>query len=318
MTAETGEYRGWAIPKWVRTVCWGTDDSRIRATWRVLLALPVFWVLAGAVFAGNLQARIDVIPSGGEPLGGVAASLLHGGFVVLALAAWASYLDRRPLSAYGVSASWSWGRELLVGLGGVFAAFGIWFGVVTAFGWASVGVAPAASVGSLLIGLGLFIVALGIHVWIQQVVFFRIIMGNAAEGLYSRGLPARLAILGGIIVAVPIFIGIHQVSIDLRLLDLAVVGLLYGLLYAHTGELALGIGLHLGIFVVDQALVAAPSDTTDLAVFEVTTELPEAIAVLGAYGFPKMVIAYGLVVTYLAWSRGGVGVEPGIARVNDR
>lgn len=47
----------------------GRDDRRVRATYRVLLAMPVFWILSGGVIDGQTQSAIERIPSGGEPLG---------------------------------------------------------------------------------------------------------------------------------------------------------------------------------------------------------------------------------------------------------
>jgi hypothetical protein len=319
MSVDTGGRRLGGVTDRLRAVVRGTDDHRIRATWRVLLAIPVFWILAGGVFAGNLQSAVDAVPSQNDRLGGLAFSLLHGGFVVVALVAWARYLAHRPLSNYWVSLSRPWAADLLLGIGAVVAAFGLWFGVASALGWASVGVAMSAPGGSLLVGLGLFVVTLGIHVWIQQLVFFRLVIGNAAEGLHCRGFPAARAVIVGLVVALPIFVGVHQLRIDLRMLDLAVVGLIYGLLYVHTGELAFGIGLHLGVFVSGQALfVSAPDAAESLSVFQVTESLPESLDVLGAYGFPKMAMAYVLVLAYLVWRRGEVPVETGIARWSDR
>jgi len=303
----------------LRTLGWGRDDPRVRATYRVLLAMPVFWILAGGVFVGNLRAVIDLIPSGDEPLAGLAGSLLHGGFVLVLLVGWARYLDRRPLSEYGVSASRSWLADLLAGLGAIFGAFALWFGVATALGWASVGVAMSAPQWPLLVGIGLFVITLGIHVWIQQVVFFRIIIKNAAEGLHSRSVSPRRAVLMGVLVTIPIFVVMHQLTINLRVLDLAVTGIIYGLLYVHTRELALGIGLHLGIFLSDQVLFVSASNVADsVSILQVTTSLPEAIEILSAYGFPKNIVAYALVLGYLLWRHGEVPIETKIARVNDQ
>lgn len=308
---EWGRYAG--ISGRFRAVVFGTDDTRVRATWRVLLAMPVFWILGGGVFTGNLQAAVGALPDGGDPLGGVTASLLHGGFVLVVLVGWARYLDRMPLSSYGVSLSRDWLRDLVVGFAAIFTAFAAWFAAASALGWARVDVALTAPDTSVLAGVGLFVVALGIHVWIQQVVFFRIVVKNAAEGLHNRGLDAPRAVFGGVVVAVPIFIAMHQLQLDLRVADLLVVGLIYGLVYAHTSELALGIGLHLGIFIADQTLFVAPSRTAEgVAVFQVTQSLPGPLQTLATYGFPKMLLAYALVVTYLYWRHGAVPLGDGI------
>lgn len=318
MGLADGAQRFGVVSRRLRAVVRGRNDTRVRATWRVLLAMPVFWLLAGAVFAGNLQASVDAIPSGGEPLGGLAFSILHGGFVVSALVGWARYFDRRPLASYGVSASWSWLRDLLLGLGAILVTFCLWWGLASAQGWASVEVSMSAPQRPVWIGLGLFVVALGIHVAIQQVVFFRIVVENAAEGLHSRGLTARRAVHAGVVLAVPIFVVIHQVHLGLRLLDLVVVGLIFGLLYAHTGEVAFGIGLHLGVYVAGQAVFVPAADAAEtVSVFQASQTMPGSLDVLAGYGFPKMMVAYGMIVAYLAWRHSGVPLEARIARCRE-
>lgn len=315
MSVEGGGSRLSAITDLLRVLVWGRSDSRVRATYRVLLAMPVFWILAGGLIAGPLRASVGVIPSGNEPFAGLAGSVLHAGAVLVLLVGWARYLDREPLSSYGVTASRSWVSDLLVGLSAVAVAFGLWFAVASALGWASIGLALSSPGGSLVGGVVLFVVTLGLHVWVQQLVFFRIIITSAAEGLHSRGVTQRRAVLAAIVVAVPIFIAMHQLRLDLRMVDLAVVGLIYGLVYVHTGELAVGIGLHLGIFLGDQVVFVAASNASEtLAVVSVTQSLPASLAVLGSYGFPKMIIAYGVVAGYLVWSHDGLPVTTEIAR----
>jgi hypothetical protein len=315
MSVEFGGGRLSGVADWLRLLVRGREDSRVRATYRVLLAMPVFWILAGGVIAGNLRGTIDAIPSGDAPLAGLAGSVLHAGVVLVLLVGWAHYFDRRPLSSYGATASRAWLEKLVVGLAAVGVAFGLWFAVASALGWASVSVVLSAPRGSLLVGAALFTVTLALHVWVQQLVFFRIIIRNAAEGLSSRGVSPRRAVFAGILVAVPIFIAMHQLALTLRMVDLAVVGLIYGLAYVHTGDLAAGIGLHLGIFFADQVLFVAGSSAVEtLAVFQVTQSLPAPLAVLGIYGFPKMIIAYCLVSMYLLWRHDGIPVETGIAR----
>ena len=315
MATGSGGARGGALRGRLRRPVSGRDDPRIRATYRVLLAMPTFWVLADGVIAGNIQARVAAVPAGGEPLGGLSASLLHGGFVLLLLLGWARYVDRRALSDYGVSASPSWTVDLVVGLGALFAAFALWFVVVVGLGWATVGVAASAPRAALPVAIAVYVVALGIHSLIQQLVFFRVIVGNAAEGLHSRGVTARRAAVAGVLAAVPVFIAMHQLTVDLAMLDLAIVGVIYGLLYVHTGELAYGLGLHLGTFVAGGVLFVPASATAGTAsLLAVRQSLPDSVAVLGEYGFPKVVLAYLLLLAFMTWRHGEVPVEADVAR----
>lgn len=297
--AETG-----SVVDRLRAVGWGASDSRVRASWRVLLAVPLLWTLTGSVLAGNVQSAIGVVPDGGATGGGVAQSLLHAGFFLVALVAWARALDRRPLSAYGVSPSRGWARDLLVGFAAVLVGSGVWTGLASVLGGTTVEVAPSLPRESVLVGLVLPFVALVLHAAVQQVVFFRVVLAAAAEGLYSRGGSAAQAAVGALPVAVLLFVLMHGSATALRIFDLAVAGSVFGLLYLHTGELALGIGAHFG---------ALYSGIAVSAVVRVSGSPSGALGVLDRYGFPTMVIAYALLAAVLWW-RGEPLVRRGIAR----
>jgi hypothetical protein len=66
---------------------------------------------------------------------------------------------------------------------------------------------------------------------------------------------------------------------SLRVLDLAVAGSLFGLLYPQTGELGLGIGAHFGRLYSDIVVSAA---------VQVTGFQSEILDVLDQYGFPAV------------------------------
>lgn len=287
-----------------RSVVWGRTDPRVRATWRVLLAMPILWTFSGAVLAGNVQAAVEVIPSGRAPGGGLAQSLLHGGFFLITLLGWARYLDREPLSNYGVSVSLGWLRDFVIGFAAVIVGFGVWIGLGAVLGETTVVVSPTIPQGSVFFGFVIPVVALVLHAAVQQVVFFRVILKNAAEGLHSRGVSAVPAAIGAVPVAVLLFIVMHGELTILRVLDLAVAGSIFGLLYVHTGELAMGIGAHFG------ALYAG---IVVSAVIRVTGSLPGVLGLINQYGFPKIVVAYLMVVAWLIWWHGEISTQNGIA-----
>jgi len=288
----------------LKRVVWGSDDSRVRATWRVLLAMPILWVFTGGVLAANVQAAIEVIPAGPAQRSGLAQSLLHAGFFLLALVLWAKYLDRDSVASYGVSTSPDWVRDALLGFVAVLVGLVVWAGFSVAVGGKTAAVSPAVPEGSVLFGLVLPLVALVLHAAVQQVVFFRVILKTAAEGLKSRGVTPSRAALGAVPVAVLFFVLMHDLSSALRVFDIAVAGTIYGLLYLHTGELGLGIGAHFG---------ALYGGTVLFAVVDVTGSLPGILGTVDQYGFPKMVIAYLGIVAWMTWRRGDIPIESGIA-----
>lgn len=315
-TAERSEADG--IVAHLRTAIWGSNDVRIRAIWRVLLAWPLLWILTGDVIAGNLQAAFEVIPSGRTPGAGLAQSLLHGGFVTVAVVAWARYFDHRPLTDYGVSASPRWVRDVLVGFAAVVVGFAAWFALGSALGRTTVHMSTSYEQGSLLVGLLILFVALIIHAAIQQIVFFNIILTNAAEGLYSRGVATPGAVIGAVFVATVFFIGMHEVPTALRILDLAIAGAIFALLYSQTGELALGIGAHFGTLYAGNVLFSPVASAADSpTVFQVTQTLPGLLSVVNQTGFPKLLVAYLIIVEWLRLRHGNVSIRRDIAWRDD-
>jgi hypothetical protein len=267
--------------------------------------MPLLWMVTGGVLAGNVQSAIGAIPVGQSQGSGLAQSLLHAGFFLLVLLPWARYLDQSPLSSYGVSASSDWVRDFFLGLVAAIVGLVVWVGVGVAVGGKTAVVSPSVPEGSVLWGLAIPFVAFVLHAAVQQVVFFRVILKTAAEGLQSRGVTATRAALGGIPVAVLLFVLIHELSSALRVLDLALAGTIYGLLYLQTGELALGIGTHFG---------ALYGGTVLFAVVEVTGSLSGVFGAIDQYGFPNMLIAYFVIVAWTTWRRGEFSFRPDIAR----
>lgn len=304
MSTSTNEAGTRGIVARIRIVGWGTSDTRVRATWRVLLAMPLLWILTGAVLTGNVQSAIEMIPSGGATGAGLAQSLLHAGFFLVALIVWARYLDRRSLRDYGISASVGWVADGFVGVTAVLVGSAVWTGTTSILGGTSIVVAPSIP-EEPLVGLVFSFVALLLHAAVQQVVFFRVILENAAEGLHSRGFSAHWAAVTAVPVAVLFFILMHGSVTVLRILDLAVAGSIFGLLYLHTGELALGIGAHFGALFGRTVIRTFIAETGSVSGY---------LGILDQYGFPMMVIAYGLLVVWLEWS-GDLQIQSAIARL---
>jgi len=312
MAPSTTSQQTSALAGRLRLILRGSNDSGIRATWRVLLAMPVLWVLTGGVLAGNLQTAVPWIPSGQAPMAGLAQSVLHAGFFLVALAVWARYLDARPLSEYGVSATPAWTLDLAAGFGAVVVGFVVWLGLGAALGGVTVTTALSSPQGSLGTELVVAAVALLLHAAVQQLVFFRVILGSAAEGLGSRDLSRTWAFAGALVVAVVLFVAMHGSVTPLRVLDLVVAGCVFGLLALHTGELALGTGAHFGALAAGSVLFSPAANAgSGPAVFQMTGSLPGLLGTANEYGFPKMVVAYLALLAWLQWRRGEITVGNG-------
>lgn len=187
---------GPSFPNRLGYVLFGIDDTRLRATWRFVLAWPLL-PLVGALVAlvMPLMGLSGMIPGG--PLQGI----IFLGILLL----WARFIDRRPLSDYGVSGSRSWLLNLFVGFVAVVGVWIGWHALASSVGWMQIESAMTGSPGSLLFGLGGRLVSLAINTWVQDVAFFAIILASAAEGLHSRDIGPTEAVLGAWVVAVLFF-----------------------------------------------------------------------------------------------------------------
>lgn len=287
----------------LRWVVIGEHEPRLRATWRFLLAWPLL-PLVGALVA-------LVMPLLGSP-GMIIGGPLQVVFLVILLLPWARYVDRRPLSDYGVSASLSWVLNLFVGLVATGIVWSGWYALASSLGWVQIEMSMTAPQDSLAFGLGGTFVSLLLNTGVQDVVFFAIVLTSAAEGLRSRDIEPGLAVLGGWLVGILFFTGIHGTPTVLDFVGTALGGGVYGLLYVHTGELALSIGVHAGgSYVVSSLFTPQARVEAFPSIFELTKSLPEIGVVIGRVG--PVLVTYLVLVGWLWLYRGDIGIETEIA-----
>ena len=247
----------------------GTMDSRLRAFWRIIIAVGL--TFAGAL-GGVLVVQQVAIPELFVPL----VAHLFAVIAVLATAGLlARYIDHRRLSDYGFSLSRGWGVEAVVGaaigIGLVGLAFGLGNqrGVVT-----TVETFSRGAVESLVTGFG--VVLLGwifVGLW-EETLFRSLFLKNAAEGLAIRGLSPTTAAFGAWLSSSLAYGFLHGplgsnpegISLLYSLIMTSVMGGLFGLAYLLSDELALPIGLHTGINFAEHNLFFGPPGAVGPAV----------------------------------------------------
>lgn len=292
----------------IRTVVWGVDESRIRATWRFLLAwplLPLVGLLVGLV--------MPVVGVSGRIPGGMFQGVIFLGMLVV----WARVVDRRPLSDYGVTATRSWLVALVVGFGVVISVWSGWHLLAASQGWMQIEWAMTAPGGLVVAKLVGALVSVAINTWVQDVVFFAIVLKGAAEGFRSRGVAPTRAVLGGWLVGIAFFTAIHGQASVLDTVNSLVIAGVFGLLYLHTGDLALTIGVHWGSsyaagfgFVTREMASQAPS------VVRVSDALPWAKGM--ATPIYLYLATYVVLVGWLRLRRGEVSIETALAQWTER
>ena len=285
----------------LRSVVFGHEDPRLRATWRFILAWPLL-PLIGVITA----ALMPILGVSGMIPGGP----IQGVIMLLILFLWARYIDQRALTEYGVSATCSWVVNLLVGFLIVVGVWTAWHALATSFGWMQIDIAVTTPQGSLPVTLGGILVSLAINTWVQDVVFFAIIVASAAEGFRSRGIEPRRAVLGAWVVGWLFFTAIHGTPTVLDTVSTAVGGAVFGALYIHTGELALPIGVHWGAsYAAGTIFVSSTAASQKASIVEVTKSFPDGIegVVILLY-----VLTYLVAVGWLRFSKGAVTIETGL------
>lgn len=223
----------------LRAVFWNDERGRARTPW--LIALPLVGAYAAliaveAAIYGRLplpmvQLLINVAP--------VAVAF------VLIVASRRLLGARRSLSDYGLAVDRRWlvdlSAGLVIGLAGVAIPYlvGIaagWLEVVAVFDRGELALWP----GIILIVLSMFLVGL----W-EELLLRAVFICNAADGL--RGwLSPRRAVAGGVVVSAVVFGVAHfaQAAQAAFILTWVLSGVVLGVIYVLSGNLALTIGIH--------------------------------------------------------------------------
>lgn len=294
----------------LRWVVISEDEPRLRAIWRILLAVPLLPLVSILV-----TLVMGVIGLSGLIAGGAIQAVV---FLVL-LGVWAWGIDRRPLTDYGVSPTRTWLLDLSAGISAIVVAHLLWYGSGVVGGWTTIAVPLTAPRDLLVVGVVGTFLSIGLNVWVQDTVYFGIVHRTAAEGFQSRGLASQRAAVGGLLVAVLVFIGLHDVVGLVELADYLLFGSIMAALYLYTGNLALTIGMHWGVSATAGLLFPVADMVEDSpSLFVVTETLPGLIGTVSARRMPQVAIGFMLLVGWVKWRQGEVCIETRITQWRPR
>jgi len=260
------------VARGANRIIYGASDPRVRAIWRISIAIVLSF--AGALL-GIALLRYVVVGELFVPVVGHFFAVLG---VLSALVVLARYADDREIPDYGFRLSRRWvlelclGTALGIGLVGLAFAVSYWQGSVTVVEVLSAGTTRSFAFGIGVVVLGWIFVAFWEETLLRSL-FFK----NAAEGLAARGLTPPVAVFGAWLSSSVIYgflhgpLGSNPESVPLlyALAMTAVMGGLFGIAYALSGELAVPIGLHLGINVAEHNLFFGPPEAVTPAVLRV-------------------------------------------------
>ncbi|MDS0242620.1 MULTISPECIES: CPBP family intramembrane glutamic endopeptidase [Haloferax] len=301
-----------------RRLLWNDTERRPRAPFR-LLATPVVFVVVSLVVGLSLSTALGGLAESSR-LVSLVVSLVSVGASGLAALVVARYVDRRTIADLGLGFDREWAVDLAFGLAlgtGLMTAV---FVVGVAADWISVSPAPLGvdrllGVGSLLA----FFVVVGIA---EELLLRGIVLTDVAEGLRWRFDP-DVAVAGGLAVSSAVFGVAHYTNPNAGFASttsITLAGVMLGLGYALTGDLAIPTGIHISWNFVQGGVFGFAVSGLDFGTSLVeTTERGPDVITGGAFGPEAGLLGVGAIVlgavciaAYVRARRGDLGFDPSV------
>lgn len=235
----------------VKNLFWNPVENRPRAGWRLLaqLALLAILLILTSLPLSLFRDHITRFDNDDNP---IVADFIEVNLklicTIVSLALAGRFLDRRPFKNFGFALDGRWWRDFCFGLGfGVVLMVSI-FGIEYAMGWVTITRFFQTDFSSFAAGMLLYI-GLFVSIGIQEETIYRgYWLRNIAEGLNFPRVGPKLALLISYGISSCLFSLGHLGNPNaswVSTLGLVLLGLLLGLPYVLTGQLAISIGLHI-------------------------------------------------------------------------
>ncbi|WP_424007537.1 lysostaphin resistance A-like protein [Haloferax denitrificans] len=301
-----------------RRILWNDTERRPRAPFR-LLATPVVFVVVSLAVGLSLSTALGDLAQSSR-LVSLVVSLVSVGASGLAALVVARYVDRRTVADLGLGLDREWAADLGFGLALGTGLMTVVFVVGVAAGWIAVSPAPLGvdrllGVGSLLA----FFVVVGIA---EELLLRGIVLTDVAEGLRWRFDPDA-AVAGGLVISSAVFGVAHYANPNAGLtstLSITLAGVMLGLGYALTGDLAIPTGVHISWNFVQGGVFGFAVSGLDFGTSLVeTTERGPDVITGGAFGPEAGLLGVGAIVlgavciaAYVRARRGDLGFDPSV------
>jgi membrane protease YdiL (CAAX protease family) len=220
----------------------------------------------------------------------------------------ANYIDKRSIHTYGLEIDRRWGVDALVGLiiGGTIPTVATVLGLFG--GWITIGETAYTATAAYFRDFGFAIViTLGIAV-VEELVFRGYILSNAVEGLDFEWLPQHLTVATALGLSALLFAITHPAPKFVNGFHFLSAGLLLGLAYLLSGQLALPIGIHAGFNFVSAYVFPTVADPS-FAVLSLTVQGPSWLA--GQTGLIPLVLQFPAafaLLWYIWWRTGDLDI----------
>ena len=312
---------------------WNRQEGRIRSGWRIMIHLICYLMaqLSPSILLGVPHDDNALIALG--PLQITSLSLfIFLGMIAVVITTWliGVVLDRRPFAEFGFQMGGQWWKELLFGalLGALLMA--LIFAAEWLLGWIEVTEIFHVKLSNLSFAMAFISpIMLFTAVAIQEELLSRgYEIRNFAEGICFSWLGERGAIAVAWVITSTLFGLLHFFNPNatwISTFNIALAGIFLGLGYVLTGRLALSIGLHLTWNLFQGNIFGFPvsgnefNDVTLFAIKQGGPTLwtggafgPEA----GLIGVIALIIGSVLILGWLRWQEGSLGLHQPIAYYN--
>ena len=298
---------GWRL---LTTPVWNHETNRLRAPLRALLPLVVTF-LAFAAIQTAVGERLT------HPAREAATAIALAVVLVGSIVATARVVDRRPVSEFGFALDREWVTSFAVGgLIAVLVNAGTLLVAVMA-GWATItGFATGSEALPFLPAFVLVFGYIAVAATWEEFVMRGAMLKNLAEGGNDL-LPEWVAVAGAVLGSSAIFTFMHsgKLTDPSQAGYYLLAGLIFGIVYVLSGELALPIGFHVFYNFSMSAVFG----------LGVSLQTPELIAVeaagppvwIGEEGLLRVIFAFVggvLLLAYIRWRTGQLQIDDRITR----
>ncbi|MFC7078257.1 CPBP family intramembrane glutamic endopeptidase [Haloarcula halophila] len=227
----------------VVSVLWNRTEGRPRALWRIL----------GAVVAGFVGVRVvPALALAGTELPpsvtGAAINLIAALAALVTAVGFAKYVDRRPLTDYGLTFGPSWLKDFGAGSAIALAGMAVALPVSLIAGWATVSELFSGGTGAnalpFAVAFGLFVIQWVLVAFWEELIHRGLILTGAVEGFRNRWLSDRGAVVAGVVASALIFSITHFPNSPAAFGSRLLLGVILGAAYVWADSLALPMGLH--------------------------------------------------------------------------
>jgi len=246
----------------IKSLFWSSEQHRPQAFWRIAITILLVIICVLILVTPINLAGFLLLNAGGPASESMLPALNSAKPVIdalqgvaslagVSLAVWLGgrFIDRRKFASFGFNLSRRWWTYFAFGLGLGALLMALIFGVELAAGWIKAApIFAERSPGSFALEFvlaTLFFVGVGIY---EELLFRGYLIKNIAEGTRAVNPHPRRALIIAYLVSSALF-GLAHMGNDnatwISTLNIALAGLMLGLPYLLTGELATSIGLHI-------------------------------------------------------------------------